>query len=248
MRETGGKLGICVEEREFDAASLAGNPDSLPGRYQQITVSDTGHGIDRSVLDRIFNPYFTTKEKGEGTGLGLAVVHGIVKTLRGIIKVESEPGVGTVFSVYLPVVHDSIPEVAPSLEGLKTGHECILVVDDEKPVTEMISMMLGRLGYEVITRTSSVEALELFRERPKKFDVVITDMTMPNMTGKELAQRIREIRGDIPIILCTGFSELMNERQARTMGIQAFIMKPILREEMAKTIRRVLDVEESGTI
>jgi len=248
MRKTGGKLAISLDEVDLDAVSVAAYPDSIPGRYQQVTVSDTGHGIDRSVVDRIFDPYFTTKEKGEGTGLGLAVVHGIVKAHRGIIRVESEPGAGSLFRVYLPVAHEAIPTVAASFEGLKTGHECILVVDDEESIAEMMSRMLERLGYEVITRTSSVEALELFKKRPKKFDLVITDMTMPNMTGKELAQRIREIRGDLPIILCTGFSELMSEHQAKTIGIQAFIMKPVLREEMARTIRRILDVQAGATI
>ncbi len=248
MRKTGGKLSISLEEVDLDGASVAALPDFVPGRYQQLTVVDTGHGIDRSVLDRIFDPYFTTKEKGEGTGLGLAVVHGIVKAHRGIIKVESESGKGSVFRVYLPVVQEETPKVTECHEAVKTGHECVLVVDDEESIAEMISRMLGRLGYEVVTRTSSIEALELFRKRPTKFDLVITDMTMPNMTGKELAQRIRETRGDIPIILCTGFSELMSEHQAKTIGIQAFIMKPVLREEMARTIRRVLEVQDEGTI
>ncbi len=248
MRETGGDLRITLEELDLDAATLVAHPDSLPGRYQQLTIADTGHGIDRSVLDRVFDPYFTTKEKGEGTGLGLAVVHGIVKSLKGIAQVESEPGEGSVFRVYLPVVQDETPRFAELSEELKTGHECILVVDDEEPIAEMISKILGRLGYEVVTRTSSIEALELFRKEPKKFDLIITDMTMPNMTGKELTQRIREIRRDIPIILCTGFSELVSEQEAKIMGIQAFIMKPVLKGEMARTIRRILDVDDTGTI
>jgi two-component system, cell cycle sensor histidine kinase and response regulator CckA len=247
MRRTAGNLNISLEDVELDAASVGARPDAIPGLYQRITVTDTGHGIDRNVLDRIFDPYFTTKEKGEGTGLGLAVVHGIVKAHRGIITVESRSGEGSAFSVYLPVVHQEMQPMTESHDRLKTGSECILVVDDEESITGMISTMLKRLGYAVVSRTSSVEALELFRNSARKFDLVITDMTMPNMTGKELAQKMRDIRGDIPIILCTGFSELMSEHQAKSMGIQAFLMKPVLREEMASTIRRVLEAQDEGT-
>ena len=248
MRGTGGKLTVSLEEVELDVASVGAHRDTIPGLYQQLTVADTGQGIDRAVLDRIFDPYFTTKEKGEGTGLGLAVVHGIVKAHRGIITVESKPGEGSVFRVFLPVVQEEMHSEPEPHEHLKTGTEHILVVDDEESIARMIGTMLRRLGYDVVTRTSSVEALELFKNSSKKFNLVITDMTMPNMTGKELVQKMREIRGDIPVILCTGFSELMTEQQAKAMGIQAFLMKPVLREEMARTIRRVLELQQGETL
>jgi PAS domain S-box-containing protein len=241
MRIDGGILDISVDESEIDSGVFVEDPDFHPGRYQIITVADTGHGMDRALLDRIFDPYFTTKPMGEGTGLGLAVVHGIVKAHKGMIKVESRPGEGSAFRVYLPVLRQEAPVVTQSSHELPKGKERLLVVDDEEPIAEMIGGMLRRLGYEVVTKNSGIEAFEAFKHAPTNFDLVLTDVTMPHMTGTELAKKIREIRGDIPIILCTGFSELVGEEEASAMGIQGFIMKPVLREDMARALRNALE-------
>ncbi len=199
--------------------------------------------MDRSVMERIFDPYFTTKDKGEGTGLGLSVVHGIVNDYWGAITVYSEPGKGTTFHVYLPRVAEveEKGQAESPLGGIPTGRERILFIDDNQALVDLGKRMLGRLGYEVVTRTSSIEALELFRAKPDEFDMVITDMTMPNMTGDKLAKEMMKIRPDIPVILCTGFSELISEERAKGLGIRAFVMKPVVKRDMAETVRRVLD-------
>jgi CheY-like chemotaxis protein len=197
--------------------------------------------MDAAVLERIFDPYFTTKETGEGTGLGLAVVQGIVKSYSGAITVYSEPGIGTTFNVYFPRIEEGIPFEAEAIELLTGGNERILFIDDEKVLTDMAKEMLRSLGYYVTTRTSSIEALEAFRDHPEEFDLVITDMTMPGMTGIELAREIMIIRPDIPIILCTGFSELTNEKRAKEAGIREFILKPYVITSLTKTIRQVLE-------
>ncbi len=194
-------------------------------------------------MDKIFEPYFTTKEVGKGTGIGLALVHGIVKNYGGAVSVQSEVGNGTIFHVYLPLIEGEMDvlETGKDSVQLPTGKERILVVDDEKGAVDAIQLMLERLGYKVTARTSSIEALEAFRNRPDGFDLVITDQTMPNMTGKELAKELMSLRPDIPIILCTGFSEQIDERRAKEMGISAFVMKPIVMRQIAQTIREVLD-------
>jgi len=182
-----------------------------------------------------------SKEVGKGTGMGLALIHGIVKNYGGDITVESEPGKGTAFNVYLPRVEADIsPGEEPSATPPR-GTERILLVDDEKVAVDALQLMLDNLGYRVTARTSSIEALEAFRNNPEGFDLVITDMTMPNMTGKDLAKEMMSIRSDIPIILCTGFSEQIDEHKAKKMGINAYVMKPIVRREIAKTIREVFD-------
>ncbi|MFH1350706.1 MAG: response regulator [Pseudomonadota bacterium] len=231
---------------EFGMRNVEGGiapADLEPGHYVRLTVRDTGQGIEPHIVDRIFEPYFTTKEVGKGTGMGLALVHGIVKGYGGGITVESEPGKGSSFHVYLPLVEaDRVAaEVSKEFKDLPRGKERILFVDDEKTAVDAIQQMLEGLGYKVTARTSSIEALEAFRGRPDAFDLVITDMTMPNMTGKDLARELMTIRPDIPVIICTGFSEQIDERRAREMGISAFFMKPILIWEMAKTIREVLN-------
>ena len=249
MENEGGKLEVTLRNLEFglENADLK-NEESRskiglsPGTYVCLTVADTGSGIGQEEINRIFDPYYTTKEKGKGTGLGLAVVHGIVKSYGGDIGVYSEPGKGTTFSVYLPVIKfgvekEEIAVIAPVL----TGSERILIVDDEQTIVRMEKQMLERLGYDVTERTSSVEALEAFRDSPDKFDLVITDMTMPNMTGIQLSQKLLEIRPDIPIIICTGFSEKINEEKAKAIGIQGYAMKPVVKSELAKKIRAVLD-------
>jgi PAS domain S-box-containing protein len=242
MQENGGVLEVSLTAVDLDYSFTAQDPDMDPGQYLKLTVRDTGHGMPPDVLGRVFDPYFTTKEKDKGTGLGLAVVHGIVKDYGGTITVDTELGKGTTFSVYLPKIEGEVitkPEPGPG--GIPTGHERILFVDDEQALVEMGEQMLDHLGYEVTTRTSSIEALELFRTKADQFDLVITDMTMPNMTGDQLAMKIMKIRPDLPIILCTGFSERITPEKAKNMGIKAFSMKPLVMRDLADTVRKVLD-------
>ncbi|MDM8550561.1 response regulator [Desulfobacterales bacterium HSG2] len=245
MREKGGILEVSLNEVVLGSDDAAFYPDMAPGPHLKLGVSDTGHGMDKSVTEKIFDPYFTTKEKEEGTGLGLAVVHGIVKNHGGHITVYSELGRGTAFHVYLPLIAD-IENLRPKVEKttglLPEGRgEHILLVDDEEAIAEMLKQRLEILGYQVTPRTSSSEAVEVFREGPENFDIVITDMTMPQMTGVELSAEVRRIRPDIPIILCSGFSELITEERAKAMGIQGYIMKPVAIKEMAEAIRGALD-------
>lgn len=240
MREKGGILEISVKEIELDANSIKSKTIE-PGRYQQLIFSDTGHGMTNEIKSRIFEPYFTTKKKGEGTGMGLAVVHGIVKNHGGEITCYSEPNQGTTFHVFLPVSEGEALMGIEHIESILGGNERILYVDDEKNLAEMGKQMLETLGYRVDSRTSSIEALEAFRSDPGKFSLVITDQTMPNMTGLQLTREIRSIRSNIPIILCTGFSESVNEENYRSRGISAFVMKPVIRKEIARVIREVLD-------
>jgi len=245
MREKGGVLELTLEEVDLDTHDVASYPGLTTGAYVRLSVSDTGHGMNRRVMKRIFDPYFTTKEKGVGTGLGLAVVDGIVKTHGGAITAYSEPEKGATFHVYLPRIEH--PEAAVEAEGIEpfpTGHERILFVDDEKVLVDIGKQMLERLGYQVTARTSSTEALEAFRAQPEKFDLVITDQTMPNMTGETLAKELTQIRPDIPVILCTGYSEIPSESKLGASAIRDVVRKPIIVREMANTIRRVLDKSE----
>ena len=242
MREKGGVLAIDVAEEEISMDDSASYTDFHSGTYIKLTVSDTGHGMDKAVMEKIFDPYFTTKPVGQGTGMGLSTIHGIVKSHGGDIKVYSEPGKGTVFHVYFPLIETKPvePEIV-STGPVQKGSKRILLVDDQEPIVSMVQQTLERLGYQVAIRTSSLDALEAFRAAPDKFDLVITDMTMPNMTGVELAPRLLEIRPDIPIILCTGFSEITDANKAKALGIREFLMKPIVRDQIAGTIRKVLD-------
>lgn len=240
MRATGGLLNVTVAEIVIPAAPAAHPLDLQPGPYVRLTVSDTGHGMEAAVMERIFEPYFTTKEVGEGTGLGLAVVQGIVKSHGGAITVQSEPGRGTTFEVLLPRIELELTQRMEAAELLPTGSERILFVDDEEVMVELGKDMLEPLGYRVTGRTNSFDALETFRKQPDAFDLVITDMTMPGLTGRELARELMAVRPEIPVILCTGFSELIDEQQAQTAGIRAFVMKPYVIAGMARTIRQVL--------
>jgi len=244
MQDAGGELEVSLKEVDLDVGDLQ-DPAMIPGRYICLTVADTGIGIEQPVLNQIFDPYFTTKEKDKGTGLGLSVVHGIVKGYRGDIRVYSEPGKGTVFHVYLPkTITEVEAKETEDIKPIQKGTEQILIVDDEDSTVRMEKQMLEQLGYHVTARTSSIEALEAFRAAPDKFDLVITDMTMPNMTGVELAKEILNIRSNIPIVICTGFSEQMSKDTTKAMGISGFVMKPVLMGEVAKKIREVLDKKE----
>ena len=241
MGQKGGVLEVKLVDVEFEEDVMAENPELKPGPYLELTISDTGHGMTPQVLDRIFDPFFTTKEKGEGTGMGLSVVHGIVGSHGGKIKVSSEPGKGSTFKIYLPTVARNEPSLPIAEETIATGTERILFVDDETALVNIGKQMLGSLGYKVTARTSSIEALELFKAKADSFDLVITDMTMPNMTGDELAKELIRIKPEMPIILCTGYSARINQQQAATMGIRAFVSKPVLKRDIAETIRNVLD-------
>lgn len=220
---------------------MAKHPEIKPGPYLQLTISDTGHGMLPEVLERIFDPFFTTKEKGEGTGMGLAVVHGIVKSHSGTITAYSDPGKGSTFNIYLPVIAEDPASAIRKKELLPTGTEHLLLVDDEEAIVNYEKQALESLGYRVVAKTSSIEALELFKAQKDRFDLVITDMTMPQMTGENLAKELMKIKPDIPVILCTGFSTKIDEKKAMAMGIRAFVLKPILKQKIARIIRAVLD-------
>ncbi len=246
MEETGGKLIVSLQEVEL---TVADSKDStmIPGPHVCLTVADTGTGIEQNVKERMFDPYFTTKDEGKGTGLGLAVIHGIIKNHGGHISVYSEPGKGAEFKVYLPVIkpQKTVQQVETDLP-IQQGAERILLIDDQDAIVQMIRQMLERLGYHVTARISSPDALEVFRIQPDKFDLVITDMTMPNMTGDKLAGELIKIRSDIPIILCTGFSERMPEEKATSLGIKGFLMKPVVMKDLSAKIREVLDNTEGS--
>jgi len=241
MREKGGQLKIELSDVELQGNFLEQYPYLAAGTYIKLRVRDTGHGMEKKITDRIFDPFFTTKERGEGTGMGLAVVLGIVKSHGGTITVESSLDQGSSFDVYLPVIKREVDtETRPKI-AMPTGNEKILFVDDEKSLVDLGYQILKRLGYDITTRTSSIEALELFIAQPAKFDLVITDMTMPNMTGDELAGRLMTIRSDIPVILCTGYSERISKEKAHAIGIREFVLKPIIMSDLAVTVRKVLD-------
>ncbi|MFP4348496.1 MAG: ATP-binding protein [Thermodesulfobacteriota bacterium] len=238
--ENGGLLTIRLNEAEF----TPDRPDSkqAAGPYVRLSVEDTGIGMDPATREKIFDPYFSTKEKDKGTGLGLSVVHGIIKNYRGHISVHSAPDRGSVFEVWIPraaAIPGGKREV--NTAPLPKGTEHILLVDDEATIARMEKQMLERLGYEVTIRTGSIEALAAFQADPEKFDLVITDMTMPGMTGDRLAVEMMNRRPNLPVILCTGFSEQISPEKAASLGIGGFIMKPVVQSELAALIRNVLD-------
>jgi signal transduction histidine kinase/ActR/RegA family two-component response regulator len=242
MQDKGGKLEVILTEIDVGYKEMIDKVGMQPGKHLRLLVKDEGCGMEASVLDRIFEPYYTTKEQGKGTGLGLSVIHGIVKNLGGDITVKSTPGKGTIFQVYLPLIEDVDPDVEfESTDGAIKGEERILLVDDEEQIVAMEQQMLENLGYRVTARTDSAEALKVFAEHPQNFDLVITDMTMPHMTGDQLAQKMLDIEPNIPVILCTGFNQGITEEKALAMGIQKFVMKPVVKKELATTIRTVLD-------
>jgi len=242
MQDKGGKLEVILSEVDIGYEETIEKIGMQPGKHLQLTVKDEGCGMDAVVLGRIFEPYYTTKEQGKGTGLGLSVIHGIIKNHRGDITVASSSGKGTTFQVTLPVIEDAevVTEFEPS-NGAAKGNERILLIDDEEQIISMEQQMLENLGYQVTARTDSVEALDEFAKQPQNFDLVITDMTMPHMTGDELAQKLIDIKPNIPVILCTGFNEDITEEKALSMGIQKFVMKPVIKNDLATSIRTVLD-------
>jgi CheY-like chemotaxis protein len=242
MKDSGGILTLTVadvDENETLPFEHSGDPTTS---YQRISVSDTGRGIDTRYLDRIFDPFFTTKEKGEGTGMGLSVAHGIIQDHGGNITVENFPGQGVTFHVYLPVITEQMKNGPQKKDDLlPRGDEHILFVDDEPPLTKIGKQMLERLGYTVIDVTDSSEALSMVKSDPDRFDLIITDLTMPSMTGTMLAKEVLRIRPDLPIIISTGYSGELTDEAMKSSGIRALLMKPLLKKEMAITVRKVLD-------
>ena len=240
MKNTGGTLDVSLKAVAIQAQDAQNYARMAPGDYIKLSIADTGPGIAPNLIDRIFEPYFTTKPTGEGTGLGLSTVHGIVRDHGGSIKVFSEPGVGTTFHIFLPVAKALPGADAKPSEQFPTGNESILFVDDEKSLIDLGRTLLERLGYRVETRASSIDAIEAFRADPGKYDLVISDMTMPKMSGDELARAIKAIRSDIPIILCSGFSDRIDARVKEAIGISAFLMKPVTYADLANTVRMAL--------
>lgn len=241
--ENHGVVEVSLEEVTLDESSGAGL--NLPdGPYVRLTVHDSGQGMTPEILERIYEPYFTTKQGGTGSGMGLSIVHGIVKRHGGVISCRSEPGKGATFEILLPEIpaQETRPASEPCDEiVLPTGSERILIVDDEPALVDVEKNMLENLGYQATAVSSSTNALDVFRKNPYKYDLVITDMTMPDMTGYRLSQKIMEVRQDIPIILCTGYSEHITEEKARNAGIKDFIMKPFEMNVLARSIRKTLD-------
>jgi signal transduction histidine kinase/ActR/RegA family two-component response regulator/streptogramin lyase len=241
MKDSGGILVVGLDEIQLDEASLSGMNNIKPGDYLRLTVSDTGHGIPPAVMKRIFEPYFTTKKTGEGTGMGLAVIHGIVKNHNGDISVYSEPGKGTSFHLFFPKIQGKTEPGSKLTEKVPRGKERILLVDDEKTLIEMGTQMLERLGYEVKGISNPLSALETFRLEPDRFQLIISDLTMPHMTGIQLAEEIKKIKPNIPIIICSGYSASLSEEQINALGISDFIIKPVIKSELAQVVRKVLD-------
>ena len=243
MEDHGGRLRFHLETvtlgvGEFNDLSIS------PGRYQQLCIEDSGHGMDQATIAKIFDPYFTTKPRGKGTGLGLAVVVGILRGYGGEIRVRSEVGKGTVFTLYFPIVELAAEKASVeygSQDVLPRGSEHILLVDDEKSIADVTTGMLERLGYKVTVRISSYDALEAFRNLADRIDLLIADLTMPQMTGLQLYREIRKIRPDIKVIICTGFSEQLDSRNSKSIGIEGFLHKPVVMSDLARCVRSVLD-------
>ncbi len=233
------------QSKEVDFSEAETIPDlELPaGKYLQLEISDSGTGMDEVTKSKIFDPYYTTKGIGEGTGLGLAVVHGVVKDHGGKINVYSEPGQGSTFHIYLPLYEGGRAVEVPKEAGilLEGGNETIMLVDDDEVISILAERLLSRRGYEVCSFSNGVEAYQELQQHPDRYDLIITDMTMPFMTGAELAQKARGIRPSLPVILCTGHSELINAEKALAMGIKKFCEKPLNNKQLIEAVRQVLD-------
>jgi CheY-like chemotaxis protein len=240
MKNTGGVLGVSLDEVDLTSEFVKARPGMLPGTYQRLMVSDTGHGMSPETLKRIFDPYFTTKEPGQGTGLGLSVVDSVIREHGGAITVKSVPDAGTTFEVYFPIIVDKKISSEATEQVAPLGNGRILLVDDETMVTDATKSNLENLGYDVQTENNPVRALFLFEAEPYSFDLVITDMSMPKMTGLQLSMKISQIRKDIPIILITGFSDLLDDHNLLEYGIRELIQKPIRKVILAHAISNIL--------
>ncbi len=247
MKENGGILELRITDFTVTKRANRKFPNLVPGPYLRISVKDTGVGMDQSTREKIFEPFFTTKKSGEGTGMGLSVVLGIIAAYKGTITVESEVGVGSIFHVILPIVEMATEEERTESESMPSGNERILIIDDERDVTDMISDMLESIGYETATVNQGFGALKLLEMSPDHFDLVITDQVMPGITGTEIAQKIFEIRPNMPVILCTGFSGSVSLEQAKEIGIKEYLTKPIVMDDLANAIRKALGHETATT-
>ncbi len=243
LEKTGGKISVSLKEIILTEDELLHEFEIQAGSFIQISVTDSGPGIPPSIQDKIFEPFFTTKKVGKGTGMGLSIVHGIVKNIGGFISLDNENEIGTTFNVFLPVDKNATgPVKSITLEtATLSGTERILFIDDEESLARMAKIMLERVGYQVTAKTNSIEALDFFKTQPDQFDLVITDQTMPGMTGTEISQEFLKIRPDIPIILCTGYSSLISKDKAEAIGIADFALKPFSRKNLTTQIRAVLD-------
>jgi CheY-like chemotaxis protein len=243
MDDSGGVLTVGLHEVEINDSD--DNPGVMPGKYLKLEISDTGGGIEEKNLKRIFDPYFTTKEVGKGTGLGLSMVDGIVKKHNGRISVKSEPGKGTNFQVFWPMVDPETEVESPVPEEKKRiqsrGTEQIMLVDDEMGILDSLEKILSRQGYQVFAFNEPISALEAFKEKPDQFDLVITDMTMPRMTGDRLSAEILNVRTNMPIILFTGYNDKISDEKALFLGIRKYLQKPATGHELHAAIREILD-------
>jgi CheY-like chemotaxis protein len=244
MKGSVGAIDIRLQNAKLQQVDLP-SEDMHPGDYLLVSITDTGCGMDEAIQKRIFEPFFTNKPAGEGTGLGLSVAYGVVKSHRGDITCISEPGKGSVFCVYLPRVDTEASEIAESVAPIRGGNERILVVDDEETIVESIRNMLQRYGYQVTALADSRTALSLFKEDPSLFDLVITDQTMPFITGESLGRELMHLRPDIPVILCTGYSDSISSEKAMAIGFRGFIAKPFTLKNGLEIMRRVLDQTRS---
>ncbi len=241
MEENDGVLTIDIQTIEIEKTDRVPIDDLKPGPYVRLKVSDTGCGMARHVQQRIFDPFFTTKKRGVGTGMGLSVVHGIVAGVGGSISVYSTPGNGTCFTVFFPAIERRLKNESRPREDLPAGSENIFIVDDEQPIVKMYSQILSSLGYQVSSTVSSLEAVKMFERRNDQIDLIISDTDMPDLTGLQLAEKIMEIRSDIPIIMCSGFISNKNAAIAEDLGIKAYLSKPVLMNELSRVVRNVLD-------
>jgi len=237
-----GEVTVSLQGVNLKAETLSHKPELSPGTYVCLSVSDTGAGIDQKARNHIFDPFYTTKEVGKGTGMGLSVVHGVVESHGVFITVESELGQGSTFHVFFPVTEEKEEEILEieTTQFLK-GSERILLVDDETMILKMAEQMLKNFGYEVTTGSNSVKALEIFKSKPDQFDLLITDQSMPNMSGSELVAEILKARPGMPIILCTGYSSKVSAENASEKGISKYMTKPYSLKKLSETVREVLD-------
>jgi nitrogen-specific signal transduction histidine kinase/ActR/RegA family two-component response regulator len=241
MREKGGLLEITLEDSEVTEEKVRSVSGLRVGPHIRLTIQDNGTGMSPDVLERMFDPFFTTKPIGEGSGMGLAVVHGIVANHGGTLMVDSVVGKGTKIEVYLPTIPTPGWDGSGGQDSIPLGKETILFVDDEETIVRLGKELLAPLGYTVEVHTSSPEALNAFRQNPQRYDLVITDQTMPGLTGEALSRELLRIRPELPIILCTGFSHIMTAEKAKTLGIQAYLLKPLAIRDLAPIVRHVLD-------
>ncbi len=246
MEDEKGILTVHLTRVELREHEVMHEPGVSAGSFVELMVSDTGCGMNKRTIKRIFEPYFTTKEVGKGTGMGLALVHGIIQSYRGFIRVESELNTGTTFHVYFPAIEEkAVTCKKEKQKSFSKGNERIMAIDDEKAIADMYRATLERLGYKVSIYSSSEKAFEVFQSAPDNFDLIITDQTMPHLSGSDLAKKILQIRPDMPIILCTGYSAMISEDQAQEIGIKQFVMKPVSPPNLAMTIRDILDKSQS---